>query len=155
VLFGFFLLPIVTILSTSTKWSEISSIQFRLRFHFGTLKQTILHYLTERRVYVNYVIGKPSVLFLPIAIGIHNSYFVIKIVEDPCCLQPSSEGPSRSISPSQRPLPSRSISPSQRPLPSRSISPSPSGYLSICFNNTLYTASFSRSSSVRNSFLSW
>jgi len=25
----------------------------------------------------NYVIGKPSVLFLPIAIGIRNSYFII------------------------------------------------------------------------------
>ena len=56
----------------STKWSRISSIHFRLRFHFGTLKQTILHYLTERRVYGNFVIGKPLVLFL-----LRNTYFII------------------------------------------------------------------------------
>ena len=54
----------------------------------------------------NFVIGKSKILCL-----LRNSYFIIKIVEDHRCLQPSSVRPSRSNSPS-------SEGPSQRLLPS-------------------------------------
>ena len=63
----------------------------------------------------NFVIGKSKILCL-----LRNSYFIIKIVEDPRCLQPSSIRPSRSNSPS-------SVGPSQRLLPSQSYLPSSAG----------------------------
>ena len=46
--------------------------------------------LENQRFYSYYVIGKSKILFL-----LRNSYHVIRNVEDPRCLQPSSKGPSR------------------------------------------------------------
>ena len=75
----------------------------------GVLKNFVIGttLLENQRFYSYYVIGKSKILFL-----LRNSYYVIRNVEDPRCLQPSSKGPSRSHSPSQRQWPSRSNSPS-------------------------------------------